>query len=77
MLAGDRPALGQPERGGEQLALKVSRWLRPLIPANYRSVHAADVARALLREVPSAAGRKVIMSGAMQAAGERGGARLG
>ena len=66
MLGGDRVALGQPERGGEVLALKVSRWLRPLIPANYRSIQAADVARALLREVPKAGGKKVLPSGAMQ-----------
>ena len=65
MLAGDRPALGQPERGGEQLALKVSRWLRPLIPANYRSVQAKDVAGALLRAVPVARGQKIILSGAL------------
>lgn len=66
MLAGDRAALGQPVRGGEQLALKASRWLRPLIPANYRSIAAQDVAAALLREVPRAQGRKVLLSGAMQ-----------
>lgn len=66
MLAGDRAALGQPERGGEQLALKVSRWLRPLVPANYRSIQAADVARALLRAVPAVQGQQVLLSGAMQ-----------
>jgi len=66
MLAGDREALGQPVRGGELLALRLSRWLRPLIPRNYRSIQAADVARALLREVPAARGRKVMLSGAMQ-----------
>jgi uncharacterized protein YbjT (DUF2867 family) len=67
MLAGDRGALGQPERGGEQLALRVTRLLRPLIPANYRSVQAADVARALLRRVPLARGKEVVLSGAMHA----------
>lgn len=66
MLAGDRGALGQPERGGEQLALRVTRLLRPLIPANYRSVQAADVARALLRRVPVARGKEIVLSGAMQ-----------
>jgi uncharacterized protein YbjT (DUF2867 family) len=66
MLAGDRAALGQPVRGGELLALRASRWLRPLIPRNYRSIQAADVARALLREVPAALGTKVMLSGAMQ-----------
>jgi uncharacterized protein YbjT (DUF2867 family) len=67
MLAGDRGALGQPERGGEQLALRVTRLLRPLIPANYRSVLAGDVARALLRRVPLAHGKEIVLSGAMQA----------
>ena len=66
MLAGDRPALGQPERSGEVLALKVSRWLRPLIPRNYRSIQAGDVARSLLRAVPGAQGQQVLLSGAMQ-----------
>lgn len=66
MLAGDRPALGQPERSGEELALKVSRWLGPVIPRNYRSIQAKDVARALLRNVPVAHGRQVLLSGTMQ-----------
>lgn len=66
MLAGDRGALGQPERGGEQLALRVTRLLRPLIPANYRSVQASDVAGALLRRVPVARGKEIVLSGAMQ-----------
>jgi uncharacterized protein YbjT (DUF2867 family) len=65
-LAGDREALGQPVRGGEKLALRVSRWLRPLIPDNYRSIAASDVAGALLRHVPAARGRLVLRSGAMQ-----------
>jgi uncharacterized protein YbjT (DUF2867 family) len=66
MLNGDRMALGQPERSGEQMALAVSRWLKPLIPSNYRSIAAHDVAAALLREVPRAPGREVLLSGAMQ-----------
>jgi uncharacterized protein YbjT (DUF2867 family) len=65
-LAGDRASLGQPVRGGETLALKVSQWLRPVIPDNYRSVQAADVARALLRTVPVARGQQVLLSGMMQ-----------
>jgi uncharacterized protein YbjT (DUF2867 family) len=64
-LAGDREALGQPVRGGEKLALRVSQWLRPVIPANLRSIAVKDVAAALLREVPAASGRKVMLSGAM------------
>ena len=67
-LNGDRESLGQPVRPGEGLALKVSQWLRPLIPANYRSIEAAKVARALLRAMPSSTGRRVLLSGEMQKA---------
>jgi len=65
MLAGDRGRLGQPERRGEKIALVVSRVLGPLIPRNYRSVAAADVARALLTRVPESSGREIVLSGAM------------
>ena len=65
-LAGDREALGQPARAREQVGLRLFRILRPLIPANYRAIAAIDVARALLARVPSAQGREVLMSGAMQ-----------
>lgn len=64
-LAGDRESLGQPARSGEKLALKVSQLLKPLIPANYRSIRARDVAAALLENVPTARGRKVLLSGEM------------
>ena len=67
MLAGERAALGQPARGGEEKALKVTRWLGPLIPRNYRSIQAKDVAAALLRAVPVARGEQVLLSGMMQA----------
>jgi len=66
MLAGDRATLGQPVRGGEELATKVSRWLGPLIPANYRSIAAASVARALLKAVPSLTGTRVMLSGELR-----------
>ncbi|HSV44313.1 MAG TPA: epimerase, partial [Ramlibacter sp.] len=65
-LAGDRGALGQPERGGEKLALAVSRWLAPLIPDRYKSIDARAVAGALLAEVPRATGRLVLDSAAMR-----------
>ncbi|HYF19635.1 MAG TPA: nucleoside-diphosphate sugar epimerase [Ramlibacter sp.] len=65
VLAGDRESLGQPARSGEKLALRVSTWLRPLVPADYRAIPARDVAATLLREVPRAAGVRVILSGAM------------
>lgn len=65
-LAGDRAALGQPVRGGEGLAMRISQWLRPILPDNYRSIAAADVAAALLRHVPTVQGRQVLLSGQMQ-----------
>ena len=69
MLAGDRAALDQPLRSGEGLALSLSRWLKPLIPANYRSVQAADVAAGLLRAVRAGQpGVTRVLSGALQGA---------
>lgn len=65
MLAGDREALGQPERRGEKIALVASRVLGPLIPKNYRSIVAADVAGALLTRVPTSRGREILLSGTM------------
>jgi uncharacterized protein YbjT (DUF2867 family) len=65
-LTGDRDSLGQPERGGEKLALKISTKLRPLIPRNMRSIEARHVARALLRAVPVGSGSELLLSGDMQ-----------
>jgi len=62
-LAGDREAVGQPLRSGEKLALGISRWLSPLIPANYGSVAARSVANGLLKSVPVTQGHRVILSG--------------
>lgn len=67
-LAGERSALGQPVRSGETLALGLSRWLRPLIPGNYRSIDAAKVARALLDHLTRPQpGHRILLSGEMQA----------
>jgi uncharacterized protein YbjT (DUF2867 family) len=65
-LAGDREALGQPLRSGEKLALNVSRWLAPLIPANYGSVAAKSVARGLLTTLPFGTGRRILLSGELR-----------
>ena len=48
LLLGDRAALNQPQRAGEGLAAKILPWLSPLLPANYKPVDAAQVARALV-----------------------------
>jgi uncharacterized protein YbjT (DUF2867 family) len=66
LLVGDREALGQPARAGEEIGLRVSRWLAPLIPANLRPIAAAAVARALVRAVRETTGQRVLLSGQMQ-----------
>ncbi|MGZ3240687.1 MAG: NAD(P)H-binding protein [Burkholderiaceae bacterium] len=65
-LVGDREVLGQPLRNGEKIAMRVSTLLRPIIPANYRSIAAGNVARALRTRVPLAKDREVLLSGSMQ-----------
>jgi uncharacterized protein YbjT (DUF2867 family) len=66
LLVGDREVLGQPARPLERVSLAVSRVLGPLVPANYRPIPAADVARALLARVPGAKGQELLLSGALQ-----------
>jgi uncharacterized protein YbjT (DUF2867 family) len=66
MLVGDREALGQPTRRGEEVAAALGRSLGFLIPANYKPVEASAVANALLSTVPSAKGRTVLLSGSMR-----------
>lgn len=66
LLAGDRPALGQPGRPLEKVGAAFSRIVGPLIPANYRPIASAQVARTLLARTPSAEGRTVVLSGEMQ-----------
>ncbi len=69
MLAGQRQELGQPTRPGEHVALGLTRLLAPLIPANYRSIDAKDVAIALVQAVISSpSGAYCLMSGEMQGA---------
>jgi uncharacterized protein YbjT (DUF2867 family) len=65
-LAGDREALGQPLRSGEKLARNISRWLGPLIPANYGSIAAKSVAQGLLKTVPAGTGRRILLSGQLR-----------
>ncbi len=66
LLVGDRAALGQPVRSGEEMGEKVAHWLGPLIPANYRPIDVKPVARALLKAVPETKGRRIILSGELQ-----------
>jgi uncharacterized protein YbjT (DUF2867 family) len=67
LLVGDRESLGQPGRAGEKIGLLVSRWLKPLVPANYRAIEARRVAHALLAGVREGAkGKRVMLSGELQ-----------
>jgi uncharacterized protein YbjT (DUF2867 family) len=69
MLAGNRAALDQPSRSGEQIALAFTKVLLPLIPSNYRSIAAKDVAVAVLHALRQQnAGVQRLLSGAMQGA---------
>ena len=61
LLAGDRDALNQPERVAEKLSLVAFKWLKPLIPANYRAITASNVAQAMVSAMQTAgAGRYVL-----------------
>lgn len=67
LLDGNRAALGQPGRAGEGMGLRLARWLRPLVPVNYRAVSANDVASALIQSVQAAQpGVVILLSGEMQ-----------
>jgi uncharacterized protein YbjT (DUF2867 family) len=70
LLLGDRHALGQPTRAGEQWGERLAGWLGQLVPRGLRPIAAATVARALVRTVPMASsGVTVLDSAALQAAG--------
>jgi len=67
LLAGDRGALKQPERVAEKLSLVAFKWLKPLLPANYRSINASSVAQTLVSTLQTAGtGKHVLLSGDMQ-----------
>jgi uncharacterized protein YbjT (DUF2867 family) len=70
MLRGDRQTLGQPVRAGELRWARLDALLRPLLPRSLRAIDAADVAAALVRQLPLAQGRQVLASGAMQGAAQ-------
>ena len=64
LLAGDRESLNQNQRPAEKMALIATRWLNPLLPANYRSVQAGQVANAMVDTLRAGgATRTVLLSG--------------
>ena len=67
LIDGDRAALGQADRAGEGLGLKLARGLSPFLPSNYRVIKASDIAHALVRHVKAGVpGVVTLMSGEMQ-----------
>jgi uncharacterized protein YbjT (DUF2867 family) len=67
MLAGNRDALQQAKRPGEQIGLKVMHALDFLIPVNYKAIEAADVAKALHRMVTQGGqGTRIALSGELR-----------
>jgi uncharacterized protein YbjT (DUF2867 family) len=67
-LAGNREVLAQAARPGEKIALSMMAVFKPMIPANYRSVQASDVAASLLRQVRlGMSGSAVLLSGQLHA----------
>jgi uncharacterized protein YbjT (DUF2867 family) len=66
LLVGDREALGQPARRGEELGFALAKAFGFLIPANYKPIAAAAVARTLLAAVPRGIGNEVLLSGAIR-----------
>ena len=70
LLMGDRAALGQPLRWGERLGQALGRPLGPLLPAGWRPIAAAVVARALLQALAQdPAGTLVLESAELQQLG--------
>ena len=65
LLIGNRGSLGQPERPLEEILAIFMKLFGPLIPANYRAIDAAKVARTILACTPAAEGRVVVLSGDM------------
>jgi len=70
LLAGDRAALGQPERAGEVWINALTAPFTPLIPKAWRPIQAATVARAMLRALDEPRpGVRILSSGEMQTLG--------
>jgi uncharacterized protein YbjT (DUF2867 family) len=67
LLAGDRAALGQPQRSGESLALMLTAPIAKLIPKSMRPIEARTVARAMIAALLEARpGVRIVESGELQ-----------
>ncbi len=69
LLMGDRVALGQPTRAGEEWASRLFKPVMPLVPRGMRPIAASAVAQAMLQAAREAKpGVRVLRSGDMQPA---------
>jgi uncharacterized protein YbjT (DUF2867 family) len=62
LLLGDRKALNQPSRIGEELATPFLKLLSPILPGAFRPVDAKAVAQSLVKTLPTAKGLVVLSS---------------
>jgi len=70
LLVGDRAALGQPVRKGEEWPLRLLRPVLPLIPTNIRPIEAETVAQSMLDAMLQARpGVRILSSAEMQHTG--------
>lgn len=70
LLLGDRAALGQPERRGELIGQAITRHIGGLIPAAWRPIEGAVVARALVRALAEGRpGTRLVASAELQQLG--------
>jgi len=67
LLVGDRAALGQPPRAGEEWTMRMLRPVMPVLPSGVRPIDAAVVARALVQATLAARpGVHILSSAQMQ-----------
>jgi uncharacterized protein YbjT (DUF2867 family) len=69
LLLGDRKALNQPSRLGEELATPFLKLLSPILPGQFRPVQAKAVALSLVKTLPTADGLVVLSSDALSRIG--------
>ena len=72
LLLGNRKALNQPPRFGEEFAGPILTWLSPILPRNFRPVQSGAVAQSLVKTLPTARGLVVLSSDELSRIGGEG-----
>lgn len=62
LLLGNRKALNQPARFGEEFAAPILKLISPILPRNFRPVQSSAVAQSLVKTLPTAKGLVVLSS---------------